>query len=129
MNQGTLAWAAFKNMMRQAGRDPVWAISCIIMAPFRAGRYLLQVGLFILIVTLALAVAANGIPHEWWIARGIAGLVVLLVFFRAALSRPHQPHDYAFRGYGRRNPRLGPLRHQQGSGTAGPRRVRPADRS
>ena len=80
MNQATLAWGAFKNMMRQAGRDPVWAISCIIFAPFRAGRYVLQVSLFILIVTLALAVAANGIPHEWWIARGIAGLGVLAVF-------------------------------------------------
>ena len=81
MNQATLAWGAFKNMMRQAGRDPVWAISCVIMGPFRAGRYVLQVSLFILIVTLALAVAANGIPHEWWIARGTAGLFVLLVFF------------------------------------------------
>ena len=80
MNQATLAWGAFKNMMRLARRDPIWAVSSIIMSPFRAGRYLLQVGLFILIVTMVLAVAANGIPHEWWIARGIAGLVILLVF-------------------------------------------------
>jgi type IV secretion system protein VirD4 len=40
MNQATLAWAAFKNMLRAAARDPVWAISSILMSPFRAGRYL-----------------------------------------------------------------------------------------
>ena len=46
MNQATLAWAAFKNMLRAAARNPVWAISSILMSPFRAGRYLLQVGSF-----------------------------------------------------------------------------------
>lgn len=50
------------------------------MSPFRAGRYLLQVGFFILLVTLMLAAAANGIPQEWWIARTVAGLLVVLVF-------------------------------------------------
>ena len=80
MNQATLAWAAFKNMLRAAARDPVWALTCILMSPFRAGRYLLQVGFFILLVTLMLAAAANGIPQEWWIARTIAGLLVVLVF-------------------------------------------------
>lgn len=80
MNQATLAWAAFKNMLRAAARDPVWAISSILMSPFRAGRYLLQVGFFVFLVTLMLAVAANGIPQEWWIARTIAGLLLLLFF-------------------------------------------------
>lgn len=80
MNQATLAWAAFKNMLRAAARDPVWALTCILMSPFRAGRYLLQVGFFILLVTLMLAAAANGIPQEWWIARTVAGLLVVLVF-------------------------------------------------
>ena len=80
MNQATLAWTAFKNMLRAAARDPVWAISSILMSPFRAGRYLLQVGFFVFLVTLMLAVAANGIPQEWWIARTIAGLLLLLFF-------------------------------------------------
>lgn len=71
MNQATLAWAAFKNMLRVAARDPVWALTCILMSPFRAGRYLLQVGFFILLVTLMLAAAANGIPQEWWIASAL----------------------------------------------------------
>ena len=80
MRQATLAWAAFKNMLRAAVRDPVWAISSILMSPFRAGRYLLQVGFFVFLVTLILAVAANTIPQEWWIARTIAGLLLLLFF-------------------------------------------------
>ncbi|MGO7997865.1 type IV secretory system conjugative DNA transfer family protein [Rhizobium ruizarguesonis] len=80
MNQATLAWAAFKNMMRAAARDPVWAVSCIVMAPFRSARYLLQAAAFLFIVTLVLAVAANGVPQEWWIARLIAGLLVIAVF-------------------------------------------------
>lgn len=36
MNQATLAWSAFKNMLRAAGRDPVWAVVALITAPFRA---------------------------------------------------------------------------------------------
>lgn len=35
MNQATLAWAAFKNMMRQAARDPLWAFVALLAAPFR----------------------------------------------------------------------------------------------
>ncbi|WP_170289503.1 hypothetical protein [Brucella pituitosa] len=48
MNQATLAWAAFKNMLRAAARDPVWALISVILSPLRGGRYLLQVGAFIL---------------------------------------------------------------------------------
>ena len=48
MSQATLAWAAFKNMLRAAARDPVWALICVILSPLRGGRYLLQVGAFIL---------------------------------------------------------------------------------
>ncbi|MFK0167039.1 type IV secretory system conjugative DNA transfer family protein [Rhizobium sp. NPDC090279] len=80
MNQATLAWAAFKNMMRAAARDPVWAVSCIILAPFRSARYLLQAAAFLFIVTLVLAIAANAVPPEWWIARLLAGLLVIAVF-------------------------------------------------
>ena len=47
MNQATLAWAAFKNMLRAAARDPVWALISVILSPLRGGRYLLQVGAFI----------------------------------------------------------------------------------
>ncbi len=95
MNQATLAWAAFKNMLRAAARDPVWALVRVILSPIRGGQYLLQVGVFILFMALVLAAIANGIPQEWWIARTIAGLFVIAVFlimvFRA-LTNPMIEH-------------------------------------
>lgn len=40
MSQATLAWAAFKNMMRQAARDPLWALVQIIVSLIKGGIYL-----------------------------------------------------------------------------------------
>lgn len=51
MSQARLAWAAFKNMMRQVARDPLWAFVALISLPFRIWQGLLKV-LFILIVAL-----------------------------------------------------------------------------
>ncbi|MER2554867.1 MAG: type IV secretory system conjugative DNA transfer family protein, partial [Thauera sp.] len=51
MIQAKLAWAAFKNMLRAATRDPLWAFVALIALPFRIWQTLLVV-LFILIVVL-----------------------------------------------------------------------------
>jgi type IV secretion system protein VirD4 len=51
MSQATLAWAAFKNMLRTAARDPLWAFVALLSAPFRIWKPLLG-ALFILIITL-----------------------------------------------------------------------------
>ncbi|QVQ38710.1 type IV secretory system conjugative DNA transfer family protein (plasmid) [Pseudochrobactrum algeriensis] len=51
MMQAKLAWAAFKNMLRAAVRDPLWGIVALIGLPFRIWQTLLKV-LFILIVVL-----------------------------------------------------------------------------
>ncbi|NTH66603.1 type IV secretory system conjugative DNA transfer family protein [Agrobacterium rhizogenes] len=51
MNQATLAWAALKNMMRAAARDPLWAFVALLSAPFRIWKPLLSV-LFFLIIAL-----------------------------------------------------------------------------
>ena len=51
MNRATLAWAAFKNMLRAAVHDPVWAFVSLITLPFRIWQTVLRV-LFILIVAL-----------------------------------------------------------------------------
>lgn len=73
MNQATLAWAAFKNMMRHAARDPVWAFVALIVAPFRGGLYLLKVGFFIALVAVALADLLHfAIPQDWIVARWAA---------------------------------------------------------
>lgn len=53
MNQSRLAWAAFKNMLRAAARDPLWAFVALIGLPFRIWKPLLGL-LFILIIALFL---------------------------------------------------------------------------
>ncbi|OBZ97300.1 hypothetical protein ADU59_01620 (plasmid) [Pararhizobium polonicum] len=42
MIRARLAWAAFKNMMRAAARDPIWAFVNLIGMPFRIWKPLLQ---------------------------------------------------------------------------------------
>ena len=51
MSQARLAWGAFKNMVRQAARDPLWAFLSLLALPFRIWKPLLGL-LFILIITL-----------------------------------------------------------------------------
>lgn len=51
MIQPRLAWHAFKNMLRAAARDPVWAIVSLIALPFRAWKPLMF-ALFIVVVVL-----------------------------------------------------------------------------
>ena len=58
MNNFRLAWAALKNMMRAAARDPLWAFVAIVTGPFRAAGYVLRMGVFFLIV---LAVVGGGL--------------------------------------------------------------------
>jgi hypothetical protein len=64
-------WIAFKNMMSAVRRDPIWAIVHIVIAPVRAGRYLLGV-LIIAFVGFVLAY----------------GLATILGFSSAWISRP-----------------------------------------
>ena len=53
MNDFRLAWAAFKNMLRAAARDPLWAFVAIVTAPFRAAGYVARMGaLFILVLVV-----------------------------------------------------------------------------
>ncbi|MGL4196817.1 MAG: hypothetical protein ACRCSX_03505 [Allorhizobium sp.] len=52
------AWAAFKNMLRAAIRNPLWAFLSLIAAPFRVWKPLLQ-SFFILFVILFVAAWAG----------------------------------------------------------------------
>ncbi|MCF8476330.1 MAG: type IV secretory system conjugative DNA transfer family protein [Pseudolabrys sp.] len=84
MNQATLAWAAFKNMLRAAGRDPVWAISALCFAPFRAIKPVAQGFVFLAIVLVVVGLAGAGLLHllglqESGLANGVMGLLLLLV--------------------------------------------------
>ena len=51
MTDFRLAWAAFKNMLRAAARDPLWAFVAIVTGPFRAAGYVVRMGaLFFLVL-------------------------------------------------------------------------------
>ncbi|GHD21355.1 type IV secretory system conjugative DNA transfer family protein [Tianweitania populi] len=52
MNQATQAWAALKNMLRAAVSDPVWALTALVLAPFRAFKPIVQAIVFLGIITL-----------------------------------------------------------------------------
>lgn len=100
MNQATFAWAAFKNMMRLTVRDPVWAITALIAAPFRAGPYVLKLGFFFLIVAIALFVGARYLldaiglqPGDLlWIAADVAITAFLAVLAFRFLTNPMIEH-------------------------------------
>ncbi|MDZ7875644.1 MAG: type IV secretory system conjugative DNA transfer family protein [Rhizobium sp.] len=51
MIRAKLAWAAFKNMLRAAARDPLWAFVSLLTAPFRIWKPLLGV-IFLLVMAL-----------------------------------------------------------------------------
>lgn len=100
MNQATFAWAAFKNMMRQTVRDPVWAMTALIAAPFRAGPYVLKLGFFFLVVAIALFVGARYLldaiglqPSDLlWIAADVLITAFLAVLGFRFLTNPMIEH-------------------------------------
>jgi len=91
MNQANLAWGAFRNMLRAAFDDPIWAISSLIMAPYRGGLYVLRAGLFILTVAVALSFAAHAMPQQWFIAHMVANLVVVAFILSLSLRALTNP--------------------------------------
>lgn len=52
MNNFSLAWAALKNMLRAAARDPLWAFVALVTGPFRAIGYVARMGALLLLVLL-----------------------------------------------------------------------------
>lgn len=103
MSQATLAWAAFKNMMRQAARDPLWALVQIIFAPIRGGIYLVKflAGLAIIVLVLGFCfrylLQYAGYPPGTvvsLIGDIVVGVIALVLLFRA-LTNPMILH---FRG-------------------------------
>ncbi|SSC64765.1 unnamed protein product [Ciceribacter selenitireducens ATCC BAA-1503] len=59
MSQATLAWAAFKNMMRAAARDPLWAFLSLIAMPFRVWKPLLVLLFILIIVTFVIGMGGR----------------------------------------------------------------------
>ena len=95
MSQATLAWAALKNMLRAAARDPLWAFVALFSAPFRYGKAVFQIGLFYLIVVFAVRFALDYATSPLGIVKGdvlwyvgniaFTAFLVLFVFRLASL--------------------------------------------
>ena len=59
MSQMTAAWRAFRNMLRAAARDPLWAIIALVSAPFLLWRPVLGAAGIILLVLLVVGVGGE----------------------------------------------------------------------
>jgi type IV secretion system protein VirD4 len=95
-----LAWAAFKNMLRFAARDPLWAIIAIVTSPLRAATYLVQNGLFFVLVVIVAGLGLMGIMqaagirpgNPLWIVANFAYIVFLLLLLFRFLTKPMIDH-------------------------------------
>ena len=65
MTRIRLAWAAFKNMMRAAAQDPIWAFLALIAMPFRIWKPLLGFLFILIIVTFVSAWVAVISSSKW----------------------------------------------------------------
>ncbi|HML42904.1 MAG TPA: type IV secretory system conjugative DNA transfer family protein [Hyphomicrobium zavarzinii] len=91
MSQAILAWAALKNMLRAAARDPLWAFVALFSAPFRYGKAVFQIGLFYLIVVFAVRFALDYATSPLGVAKGdvlwYVGNIVFTLFAIVFLFR------------------------------------------
>jgi len=70
MTDFRLAWAAFKNMLRAAGRDPLWAFVSIVTGPFRAAGYVARMGALFFLVLLVVGGGLMALMQWAGIQRG-----------------------------------------------------------
>ena len=64
MIRARLAWTAFKNMMRAAARDPIWAFLNLISMPFRIWKPLLQTFLVLFIVLFVVGLGGRFVLRD-----------------------------------------------------------------
>ena len=104
MSQFKLAGTAFRNMLRSAASDPVWAIVALCMAPFRAFKpivgSIVLLGLVGMIVAVVgdLILAPFGLSKQ--VARSIIGLVVIAVLLPLAFRLITNPMIHHFGSMG-----------------------------
>lgn len=104
MSQFKLAGAAFRNMLRSAASDPIWAIVALCVAPFRAFKpvvgSIVLLGLVGMIVAVVgdLILAPFGLSKQ--VARSIIGLVVIAVLLPLAFRLITNPMIHHFGSMG-----------------------------
>ncbi|EHS50952.1 agrobacteirum virulence protein VirD4, partial [Rhizobium sp. PDO1-076] len=100
MSQLKLAGAAFKNMLRTAARDPIWAIVAVSIAPIRAFKpvfgslsLLLIVGI-VVAITGDLMLAPLGLPKA--VTQTAISLIVTVILFVLAFRLVTNPMIHHF---------------------------------
>ncbi|EJC77940.1 type IV secretory pathway, VirD4 component [Rhizobium leguminosarum bv. trifolii WSM2012] len=96
MSQVMLAWGAFKNMMRAAVRDPLWAFVALISAPFRIWKPLLRVLVFLIIALFVIGFGGRlfleqmgfGVGSIPFIALDVVTLLVLAALAFRFVTNP-----------------------------------------
>ncbi|WP_425356288.1 hypothetical protein [Sinorhizobium meliloti] len=94
MSQATLAWVAFKNMMRAAARDPLWAFVALLSAPFRIWKPLLGLLFFLIIVLFVIGFGVRprangfGVGSSPVIALDLVTLLVLAALAFRFITNP-----------------------------------------
>ena len=81
MSQATLAWAAFKNMLRAARRDPLWAFVALLFAPIwiiMAG-YKPAIVLFVIILVLFMILSGTVGDNPTLVTIGTIAIVALVL--------------------------------------------------
>ena len=86
MTDFRLAWAAFKNMLRAAGRDPLWAFVSIVTGPFRAAGYVARMGALFFLVLLVVGGGLMALMQWAGIQRGDMLWYVSNIAFTAFLA-------------------------------------------
>ncbi|EYR82470.1 type IV secretory system conjugative DNA transfer family protein [Shinella sp. DD12] len=77
MNQARLAWAAFKNMLRAAARDPLWAFLSLIAMPFRVWKPLLGLLFILIIVTFIIGMGGRFFLEQQGVGPGSIPFIAL----------------------------------------------------
>ena len=100
MTDFRLAWAAFRNMLRVAAADPLWAVIGVVTGPFRFLAYLYQYGLFFVFVVFVVGFGLMALM-QWagverggalWNVANLAYAAFILLFLFRFLSRPMIDH-------------------------------------
>jgi len=78
VNSAILAWAAFRNILRAARRDPVWAITAVALSPLRVWRHIFAGTLTVLTVGVALSIVGGLIPPSYPLLRNIAAAMIVV---------------------------------------------------
>lgn len=84
---------SFGNMLRAAARDPLWAVACIAMSPFRAWQHI--AGAFLVVLAVGfLGVGLQDISPQW--AKAPVGVLTIFaavaLLWRLIISNPLLTH-------------------------------------